>query len=68
MELNLIRTKEILDFQNEIGYELVVNERAIRANSPAGLPKYYAKFKNAEVIEVCCLCGKYGNGNTIDEA
>lgn len=24
MELNLIRTKEILDFQNEIGDELVV--------------------------------------------
>lgn len=68
MKLNLITTKEILDFEKEIGYELVVNERAIHAGSPARLSKYYVQFENAEVMEGGCLAGKYGDGNTIDEA
>jgi len=68
MILNLITSKEILDFEKEIGYELVVNERAIHAGSPARLSKYYVQFENAEVIEGGCLVAKYGNGNTIDEA
>ena len=68
MKLNLITTKEILDFENEIGYELVVNERAIHAGRPTRLSKYYVQFEKAEVMEGGCLVGKYGNGNTIDEA
>ena len=68
MKLNLIQTKEILDFEKEIGYELVVNERAIHAGSPARLSKYYVQFEKAGVMEGGCLAGKYGNGNTIDEA
>lgn len=68
MKLNLITTKEILDFEKEISYKLVVNERAVHAGSPARLPKYYAKFEKAEVMEDGFLAGKYGNGNTIDEA
>ena len=68
MKLNLIATKEILDFEKEIGYELVVNERAIHAGSYASLSKYYVQFENAEVMEGGCLVGEYGNGSTIDEA
>jgi hypothetical protein len=68
MKLNLITTKEILDFEKEIGYELVVNERAIHAGSPARLSRYYVQFEKAEVMERGCLTGKYGNGSTIDEA
>lgn len=68
MKLNLISTKEILDFEKEIGYELVVNERDIHAGSHVRLSKYYVKFENSEVMEGGCLIGKCGNGNTIDEA
>ena len=68
MKLNLITTKEILDFEKEIGYELVVNERAIHAGSPARLSKYYVQFEKAEVMEGGCLIEKHGDGNTIDEA
>ena len=68
MKLNLITTKEILDFEKEIGYELVVNERTVHAGSPARLSKYYVQFENSEVMGGGCLAGRYGNGNTIDEA
>ena len=68
MKLNLITTKEILDFEKEIGYELVVNEREIHAGSAARLSKYYVQFEKAEVMEGGYLFGKQGNGNTIDEA
>jgi hypothetical protein len=68
MVLNLITTKEILDFEKEVGYQLVVNERALHAGSPARLSKYYVQFEHAEVMEGGCLAGKYGNGSTIDEA
>jgi hypothetical protein len=68
MKLNLISTKEILDFEKEIGFELIVNEREINSSSPARLSKYYVNFEHAEVMEGGCLVGKHGNGNTIDEA
>jgi hypothetical protein len=68
MRLNLITTKEILDFEKEIGYELVVNERPIHADSPVRLPKYWVQFEKAEVMKSGCLVNKCGNGNTIDEA
>lgn len=68
MKINRIGTKEILDFEKEIGFELVVNERAINSESPAGIHKYYAQFQNAEVMSGGFLTGKYGNGNTVDQA
>jgi hypothetical protein len=68
MKLNLITTREILDFEKEIGYELVVNERDINAGSPARLSRYYVQFEHANVMQGGCLIGKHGNGNTIDEA
>jgi len=68
MKLNLISTKEILDFEKEIGYELVVNERAMHAGSPARISRYYVQFEKAEVMIGGCLASKYGNGDTIDEA
>ena len=64
MKLDLIETKEILDFEQEIGYELVVHERPIHS----GLSPFYACFKGAESMEDGCLVGRYGNGNTVDEA
>jgi hypothetical protein len=64
MKFNILSTKEILDFEQEIGVELVVNER-----KPQGcLPKFFIDFENGEVMENGMLIGKYGNGNTIDEA
>lgn len=68
MKLNLIPTKEILDFEKKIGYELVVNERTINNRSPARLSKYYVHFEKACVIDGGCLSGIYGDGNSIDEA
>jgi len=64
MKFNILSTKEILDYEKEIGVELVVNERTPQGN----LPKYYIEFENGEVMENKCLCGVTGNGNTIDKA
>lgn len=64
MKLNLIKTKEILDLEQEIGFELEVNERPIHS----GLPKFYVSFKKGESMEGGCLVSYSGNGNTVDEA
>jgi len=64
MKINLINTKEILDFEQEIGYELEVNERA----NPKELPRFYVSFKKGEIMEGGCLVSAMGNGDTIDEA
>lgn len=64
MKLNLIETKEILDFEQEIGYELVVNERPILSE----LPQFYVYFHQGESMENGCLVTHYGDGNTVDEA
>jgi hypothetical protein len=64
MKFNLIQTKEILDFEKENNLELIINERP----SHFRLPKYYASFKNTEVMENGCLSSEFGNGDTIDEA
>ena len=68
MKFNLISEKEITDFEKELGVELVINERPFHLGSPSGLSRYYARFENSEVMQGSCLIGKYGNGNTIDEA
>ena len=47
MKLKLIETKEILDLEKEIGYELEVNERP----TYSGLPKFYVSFKQGDSIE-----------------
>lgn len=64
MKLNLIEKKEILDLEQEIGFELEVNERPIHS----GLPKFYVSFKDGESMEGGCLVSHFGNGNTVDEA
>lgn len=66
MKLNLISTKEIIDFEKEIGIELVVNERKIKQGSD--LKRLYVSFENSDVMSNGFLIGKYGDGNTIDEA
>lgn len=68
MKINLIETKEILDLEKEIGYELEVNERPISSASIKGLHRFYVSFKEGEVMQGGCLIGSSGNGNTIDEA
>ena len=68
MKLNLITTEEILDFEKEIGHELVVNERAIKNGNHFRLSRYFAHFEGAEVMEDRGLLSVNGNGNTIDEA
>ena len=68
MKLNLIETKEILDFEKEIGFELVVNERAINLKEKSNIPRYFAQFERCEVMVRDLLSGAYGNGDTIDEA
>ena len=64
MKLNLISTKEILELEKEIGYELEVNERP----QHSGLSRFYVSFKQGESMEGGCLVSHSGNGNTIDEA
>lgn len=64
MKLNLIETKEILDLEQEIGYELEVNERPANFGSP----RFWAHFEQGESMEGGCLVGHSGNGNTVDEA
>ncbi len=68
MKINLISTKEILDYEKEIGIELVVTERAIHAGSAAGLSRYFVCFGGGDVAENSMLVGVTGNGDTIDKA
>ena len=64
MKFNLIETKEILDLEKEIGFELVVNER----HKSTTTSQYYVSFEGGKVMEGSCLVGSCGDGNTIDEA
>jgi len=65
MKLNLISTKEILDYEKEIGIELVVNEREL----PLGrLKKYYVLFENSSVKDGNAWIGVYGEADNIDMA
>lgn len=57
-----IRTVEILDFEKEIGVELVVEEHKLTASSPGWLKKWRAYFEKIKP------CVKPGRGNSIDEA
>lgn len=64
MKLNLIETKEILDLEQEIGFELEVNERPIYSK----FDRFYVSFKKGESMEGGGLVSYSGNGNTVDEA
>lgn len=64
MKINFIETKEILDLEKEIGFELEANERPIHS----GLSRFYVSFKKGESMEGGCLVSHSGNGNTVDEA
>ena len=68
MKLNLITPREILDYEKEIGYELVVTERPFSRGNINHLPRYYAKFEYSDVMEDNTLIGYYGDGDTIDAA
>ncbi len=62
-----IRQVEILDYEKEIGVELVVNERNSYAINN-GLKRYYVSFKNSEILGFGTLTSLSGNANTIDDA
>jgi hypothetical protein len=68
MKLYLIETKEILDFEKEIGYELEVHERKYKHWVDSPKSRYYARFKGAELSDNGRLIGESGNGDTIDSA
>lgn len=55
---------EILDFEKEIGIELEVKNRGLKSS----LPIFYVSFPKSEIASKGMLIGKFGNGNTIDEA
>ncbi len=64
MKINTIESKEILEFEKEIGHELVANTRPIHSK----LKTFYVGFKSCERIENTLLCSVVGEGNTIDSA
>lgn len=64
MKINLLETKEILDVEKEIGYELKVNER----RPDSGLHRFYVLFENGLVMNDGMLIGSFGQGDSIDEA
>lgn len=68
MKINLIETKEILDFEKEIGFELEVNEREDGMSDTLNPRRFYAFFKEGAVKEGAFLISVTGNGDTIDEA
>jgi hypothetical protein len=68
MKLYLTETKEILDFEKEIGYELEVHERKYKHWFVSSKNRYYACFQGAELADNGRLIGKQGNGDTIDSA
>jgi len=65
MEINLIKTKEITEFEKEIGIELYIHERSPYRDR---LFRYYVNFKDSDTKQGGILGSTYGNGNTIDEA
>lgn len=66
MIINWITPKEIIDFEKEIGVELVVNE--MDALTSCEGRKFHVSFLNAESMENSCLVGYFGVGTTIDNA
>jgi len=64
MKINYLESREILDFEKEIGQELVCHERPRNLH----LPRFYVGFLYGEVMTGGCLMGASGNGCTIDAA
>lgn len=64
MKINTIETKEILEFEKEIGHELVANTRPIHSE----FKTFYVNFKSCEQIDKTILRSIVGDGNTIDSA
>jgi hypothetical protein len=66
MKINLIDYKELLDFEKEIGYELIVNE--LPRNKDIDSPKFSARFNDLITKEGKFSKRETGYGNTVDEA
>ena len=64
MKVFNLETKDILDYEKEIGLELEVRER----RNVATVNRYYAHFKEMEIMENHCLISVVGDGPTINEA
>ena len=63
MRIEKLETKEILDFEKEIGVELVVRERTYTT-----LLKFYVSFEHSDIKAGIMLVGVYGEGDTITSA
>jgi hypothetical protein len=69
MKFNLLRDKEITDFEKEIGIELVVTE--INTDNPSHNPpynKYNVRFEDCDCMIGYTIYSLMGLGDTIDEA
>ena len=64
MKLNLIETHQILNYEKQIGYELVVTERPAHLN----LSRFYVSFEHCEILDGGFLNSTSGQGGTINEA
>jgi len=56
----------LVEFGDKHGFELIVNERG--NDRSRGVERYYASFKDVEILDKGMLIGAVGNGNTPDEA
>ena len=65
---NLIPETTLEAFANQHSLVLEVNERRDTAWGDRKLARYYARFKDAEVMERGMLASVSGDGNTEDEA
>lgn len=66
VELHLIEETSIEQFADNHGLVMVVRERP--NDRRAGLCRFYAQFKGAEIKEDCFLVGMFGDGNTPEDA
>lgn len=64
IERNFIPEIDIAKFAEANGLTMQVNER--RNHAPEA--RFYAHFKNCEVMDGGCLIGNFGNGATEDQA
>lgn len=68
MKVELTKRIEILDYEKEIGRELVIKERSQDMDNSM---RFYAMFKGSHVIEGSrgqILSGTHGNGSTVHKA
>jgi hypothetical protein len=66
IERNLIAKMSLNQFAEQHDLTMVLNERS-PVEHPT-LPRYWASFKGAEVVDGFCLASNFGSGYTEEEA